>query len=106
MINEIKEIAAKHDDLELFKFACELEKEGALGLLETFNAAKSAIKGTGKAIVNAVEKKAPGLASVLSKDVTELGAANVAAHTATMASKVKPIKRAYQSGVGAMAVGR
>ena len=60
---ELKQIIEQYESLEL-------EKKGALGLFETFNAAKSGIKGLGQTIVNTAEKAgAKNLANTLGHDI-------------------------------------
>ena len=61
MINEIKAIAAEHDDIELFKLACELEKEAG------------ALQMAGQQIVDYTHKKGlHGLGTFLNKDVGDV----------------------------------
>lgn len=63
-------LASELNDKQLYLIALELEKKGALGLFETFNAAKSGIKGLGQTIVNTAEKAgAKNLANTLGHDI-------------------------------------
>jgi hypothetical protein len=96
-MNLIKQIALEHDDLDLFKFACELEKEAdVISAITSTREALSAIK--------------PG--SALQESVGDLAKKGLGKFTAMLkpAPKVavKPVKKfkAYQSGVGGMAIGR
>ena len=77
----LKEIALEHDDLELYKFACEFEKEA--GLL-------SAVKTTGDGIVQSLfNNGAKNAANVLGKDVSEATKEGAG----KLLSKLKPINK-------------
>jgi urocanate hydratase len=93
----IKQIALEHNDLDLFKFACELEKEADI---------ISAITSTREAL-SAVK---PG--STLQESVSDLAKKGLGKFTAMLKpspkAAVEPIKRfkAYQSGIGGTPIGR
>jgi hypothetical protein len=93
----IKQIALEHDDLELYKFACELEKEAdVISAITSTREALSAVK--------------PG--SALQESVGDLAKKGLGKFTAMLKpapkAAVKSVKRfkGYQSGIGALAVGR
>lgn len=92
----LKQIALEHDDIELYKLACELEKDagdwGAIG-----RTLKAGVQSTGKLITDSVEKVAPKAAATLGSDLSAVGSFGT---KKTLASTIKPIKRAYLSGVG------
>lgn len=83
MISRIKEIAAEHDDVELFKLACELEKEA--GALQT----------AGEQLVGYARKKGLNtLASTLDTNVGDLVRHGVSSSAGALKSSVKPIAAA------------
>ena len=83
MISTIKEIAAEHDDIELFKLACELEKEAG------------ALQMAGEQLVGYARKKGLNtFASALDTNVGDLIRHGVSSSAGALKSSVKPLASA------------